>query len=144
MSFAVDVNLLIYASATQSPQHPKASGFMATCVAGPEVCCFAWVTLMGYLRIVTQPRILAAPLSHSEAIGNVESLLALPHVRVIGELDTFWQTYRQLTARTPIRGDLVPDAHLAAILQCNGIKTLYTHDRDFRRFPFLDVRDPLG
>jgi predicted nucleic acid-binding protein len=41
------------------------------------------------------------------------------------------------------RGNLVPDAHLAALLRYYGVKTLYTHDRDFLKFPFLDVRDPL-
>ena len=45
-----------------------------------------------------------------------------------------------MTTEVPTRGNLVPDAHLASI---HGIKTLYTHDRDFRKFSFLDVRDPL-
>lgn len=43
-----------------------------------------------------------------------------------------------------IRGKLVPDAHLATILRQNGVRTLYTSDRDFRRFDFLDVRDPFA
>jgi predicted nucleic acid-binding protein len=44
----------------------------------------------------------------------------------------------------PTRGILVPDAHLAAVLRQSGITTLYTHDRDFRKFAFLDVREPLA
>jgi predicted nucleic acid-binding protein len=43
----------------------------------------------------------------------------------------------------PTRGNLVPDAHLAAVLRDNGIAAIYTNDRDFRKFAFLDVRDPL-
>lgn len=82
------------------------------------------------------------------AARNVEALLALPHCRVIGENDgghgDFWSTYREITADVPARGNLVPDAHLAAILRCNGVAILYTHDRDFRKFSFLDVRDPLS
>ena len=42
------------------------------------------------------------------------------------------------------RGNLVPDAHLAAVLRQNGIRTIYTHDRDFRKFDFLEVKDPLA
>jgi hypothetical protein len=38
----------------------------------------------------------------------------------------------------------VPDAHLAALLRQHGVKKLYTHDRDFLKFSFLDVRDPLA
>ena len=41
------------------------------------------------------------------------------------------------------RGNLVPDAHLAAPLRSHGVRTVYTHDRDFLKFPFLQVVDPL-
>ena len=49
-----------------------------------------------------------------------------------------------VTAGAPTRGNLVPDAHLAALLRHHGVRTLYTHDRDFRKVPFLVVRDPLA
>jgi predicted nucleic acid-binding protein len=48
-----------------------------------------------------------------------------------------------MTADVPTRGNLVPDAHLAAILRQHGMKKLYSHDRDFLKFSFLDVRDPI-
>jgi predicted nucleic acid-binding protein len=51
--------------------------------------------------------------------------------------------YREVTAPTPARGNDVPDAQLAALVRQHGVRTLYTVDRDFRRFPFLDVRDPF-
>ena len=54
----------------------------------------------------------------------------------------FWQTYKVLAAEYQPSGNLVPDLQLAAILKENGIKRLYTCDRDFRRFEFLDVVDP--
>lgn len=44
----------------------------------------------------------------------------------------------------PVRGNLVPDAHLAALLRQNGGRALYTRDGDFRKFSFLDVRDPFA
>jgi len=44
----------------------------------------------------------------------------------------------------PTRGNLVPDTQLAALLHLHGIRVLYTHDRDFLKFPFLTVRDPLS
>lgn len=98
---------------------------------------------MGYLRMATHPSIFDRPLSHDEALHNVETLLALPHCRVIGEEEGFWHDYREITAEVPTRGNLVPDAHLAAILRGHGVTTLYTHDRDFRKFDFLTVCDPL-
>lgn len=144
MSFGVDVNILLYASDRGSPLQPRAVAFLGECARRGEVFCLAWVTLMSYLRMATHPAIFAKPLSHAEAAGNVEALLALPHARVIGEDDNFWPVYRQLTGDVPTRGNLVPDAHLAAVLRVHGVTTLFTHDRDFRKFSFLDVRDPVG
>lgn len=148
MSYGIDVNVLLYASDAGSPLNAKALAFLESCAAKPEVCCLAWITLMGYLRMATHPAIFARPLTPREAARNVQAVLDLPHCRVIGEDDggegSFWRTYLEVTAEVPARGNLVPDAHLAAILRRNGVATLYTHDRDFRKFSFLDVRDPLA
>jgi hypothetical protein len=144
VSFGIDVNILLYASDASSPMHRKAREFLARCAANREVFCLAWVTVMSYLRMSTHPAIFARPLSHDEALRNVEAVLNLPHCRVIGEADSFWDSYREVTAEVPTRGNLVPDAQLASILLGHGVTTIYTHDRDFRKFSFLDVRDPLG
>jgi toxin-antitoxin system PIN domain toxin len=144
MSFGIDVNILLYASDQSCPQHADASAFLQSCASDAQVFCLAWVTVMSYLRMATHPRIFAQPLSHADAASNIEALMALPHCRVIGEHDGFWKSYREITGDVPARGNLVPDAHLAAVLRQNGVATLYTHDRDFRKFAFLDVRDPLA
>jgi predicted nucleic acid-binding protein len=65
-------------------------------------------------------------------------------VRVFAEEDGFWDIYREVTKDVSTRGYLLPDAHLAALLSQHGVVTLYTHDRDFRKFSFLDVRDPVA
>ena len=67
----------------------------------------------------------------------------MPNVYCVSETEGFWQTYVEITTGMPVRANFVPDAHFAAILKQHGIRTLYTHDRDFRRFPFLRVIDPL-
>lgn len=143
MSFAIDVNVLLYASDTSSPLNASAVQFVSDCARGGEVYCLAWTTLMGYLRMATHPAIFAKPLSQEEAQQNVDMLLASPHAQVLAEEDGFWPVYREVCAGLPVRGNLVPDAHLAALLRQHGVKTIYTHDRDFRKFDFLDVRDPF-
>jgi len=143
VSYSLDVNVLLYASDRASERHPSARQFLESCAKGPELLCLTWPTLMSYLRIATHPRIFSTPLSPSEAHGNVASLLALPHVRAVSELDGFLEAYDHVTGGLPVRGNLVPDAHLVAILFQHGIRTLYSHDRDFRKFPFLDLRDPF-
>ena len=144
MSYAIDVNILLYASDSASAHHGPAVEFLERCASGREVCCLAWPTVMGYLRMSTHPAIFGAPLSPDEAMTNMEGLLELPHVRVLSEEEGFWDVYRQVTRGLAVRGNLVPDAHLAALLLQHDVRTLYTNDADFRRFEFLEVRNPLG
>lgn len=144
MSFSLDVNVLLYASDSSSPMHAAALAFLGSVARDDEVCYLPWPTVMGYLRIATHPRIFAAPLSPAEAQGNVDRLLARPQVRCIGETEGFWDVYRNIVRDVPVRGNLVPDAHVAAILRQHGIKRLYTRDRDFARFAFLDVVEPFA
>ena len=143
MSYSVDVNVLLYASDTSSSKHPEAIRFVKQRASDPDLFCLAWPTLMAFLRISTHPRIFARPLSPDDALGNIESLLSLPRVRLLSEGEGFLEIYREVTARFAVRGNLVPDAHLAALLLQHGVRRLYTIDRDFRKFDFLEVTDPF-
>ena len=144
MSFAIDVNILLYASDTGSPHFERAKSFIESCIAQREIFYVGWPTVMSYLRIATHPAVFDHPLSPDEAMANIESLRDLPHARFLSEDEEFWAVYRAITSAVPTRGNLVPDAHLAALLRSHGVMTLYTHDRDFLKFPFLNVRDPLA
>ena len=144
MSFSIDVNLLLYASTGASPYHAMASAFLKECSAGREVFCLAWPTLMAYLRMSTNPAIVSPPLSPAQAMDNISSLIELPHVRLLAEQEGFWEVYREITGGLVVRGNLVPDAHLAALLRQHGVDTLYTNDDDFRRFSFLRIKNPVA
>jgi len=143
MSAAIDVNVLLFASDSASPLHERAAEFLEQCAAGPDVLYLAWSTVLSYLRISTHPAIFANPLQPEEAARNAEMLLRLPHVRALAEEDGFWDLYREVTKKMPTRGNDVPDAHLATLLRQHGVTTLFTNDRDFRKFDFLKVRDPF-
>ena len=144
MSCSLDANVLLYASDRSSERHEAARKFLESCAAGPELLYLAWPVLMSYLRVATHSRIFVVPLTPEEAFGNVTALLAMPHIRAVSELDGFADAYQHVTSELVVRGNLVPDAHLAAILFQHGIRTLYSSDRDFRKFTTLDVRDPFS
>jgi toxin-antitoxin system PIN domain toxin len=144
VSFALDVNILLYASDSGSPLHERARRFLDACAAGSEIVYLAWPTVMAYLRIATHSAIFAKPLPPQDALQNIEALLALPQVRPLGESEGFWDAFRQTAREIPARGNLVPDIHLATILRQHGVNRICTHDRDFRRFSFLKVIDPLA
>jgi toxin-antitoxin system PIN domain toxin len=144
VSFSLDVNVLLHASDSESAVHSQARSFLEACARGGEVFCLGWPVVMSYLRIATHPSVFLRPLSHEHAARNIESLLKLPHVRTISEEEGFWEIYMEVTGTVPTHGNLVPDAHLAALLHQHGIRRLYTRDRDFRKFDFLDARDPFA
>lgn len=144
MSYSLDVNVLLYASDRSSAHYPAARRFLESCAADPEVLCLTWPTLMSYQRIATHPGIFAAPLAPDEALANVTALLALPHVRAIAERDNFIDAYTRVARGMVVRGNLVPDAHVAAILFQHGVGVIYSNDRDFLKFDTLDVRDPFA
>jgi hypothetical protein len=73
VSFAIDVNVLLYASDEGSPFSRRARTFLDHCVSGGEVLCVAWTTLMSYLRISTHPGIFAHPLAPDEAMQNART-----------------------------------------------------------------------
>jgi hypothetical protein len=144
VSHAIDANLLLHASDASSTFHERALAFLRSSAEGPELLYLPWPVLMTYLRIATHSAIFQDPLSPAEAERNVEALLGRPHVRTLGELDGFWEVYRRVSSGGVVRGNLVPDAHLVSLLLQHGVTTLWTHDRDFRRFTGIRVRDPFA
>jgi toxin-antitoxin system PIN domain toxin len=143
LSYSIDVNVLLYASDQASPFNAQAIRFLEKRDQDPELFCVAWSTLMGYLRISTHPGIFSSPLSPDEALSNLEALLNLPRVKVLTELDGFLEVYREVTGQFPVRGNLVPDAHLAVLLRQHDVRVIYTTDADFKKFDFLKVRNPF-
>lgn len=143
MSYSIDANLLLYASDTSSPFHPVAFEFLETRPSDSDLLCLTWPTLMAYQRIATHPSIFSQPLSPTRAWDNVQNLLSLPRVRVITEEPGFASDYLNMTSEVIVRGNLVPDAHLATILRQHGVRRIYTADTDFRKFDFLEVINPL-
>ena len=142
MSISVDANILVYASNDVDPAHETADSLMAKLAEGPEIVYLFWPTVIAYLRIVTHPSILPHPLTPDEATANIQRLTERPHVRSVGESSGFWRLYLDSGGQKS-RGDAVPDTHLASLMRENGVRILYTRDKGFRRFDFLDVRDPF-
>jgi uncharacterized protein len=144
MSYTIDANVLLHASDESSPVHARARAFVQRLADGPEIAYLFWPTVMAYLRIATHPAVFARPLTAAEAIGNLEQLLARPHVRTTGEQERFWSQFREVSDDAAPAGNLVPDAHLVTLMLENGVRTIWTRDRDFRRFPRIEVRDPFA
>ncbi len=142
MSASIDANVLAYASNDAEPVQARAKAFIGQLAEGPDLLYLFWPTILGYLRIVTHPSILKRPLTPVEAQTNIERLASRANVRTPGESNSFWELFLA-SGGASARGNAVPDTHLATLMRGNGVRILYTRDRGFRRFDFLDVRDPF-
>ena len=143
MSETFDVNVLVYATQRSSPFHDTAKALVERFATGPGLVYLLWPVALGYLRIVTHPTLLDAPLAPDVAADNIEQFVSQPHVRQVGEIDGFWPVYRRVADTVRPKGNLVPDAHLVALMRQHGISTIWSHDRDFRKFEGITVRDPF-
>ena len=144
MTATLDTNVLIYASDESSSFHVRALELLETLATGPQLVYVFWPVALSYLRISTHQAIFQKPLSAAEAVSNVDDLVSRPHVRTGGEADRFWDTYREVTSGVAVRGNLVPDAHIVALMRQHGVSTIWSHDRDFLKFQGIKVRDPFA
>lgn len=144
MSFTVDANLLLYASDEASPNSQRAVELLTRFAEGSELMYLFWPVLTSYLRIATHPSVFQTPLSADDAMENVDRLLGLPQVRSPGEDDGFWGVYRLVTQGLVVRGNLVPDAHVVALMHQYGVMTIWSRDRDLRKFEGIRAIDPFG
>jgi toxin-antitoxin system PIN domain toxin len=138
----IDANLLIYAYDASSPQHERARAWLEDVLSRSRPVRFAWMTILAFLRITTNHRAFANPLSTAEAVANVSAWLAQPAAGVVEPGEHHWRLMCTLLPVAQARGPLVMDAHLAALAIEYGA-VLYTADRDFSRFPDLNTVNPL-
>jgi toxin-antitoxin system PIN domain toxin len=139
----VDVNLLIHAVNADSPDHARARNWLLELLRGQEPVALPWAVLIGFVRITTHPRILPNPLPLTEALQQVEQWLALPNVTVLQATDTHARYFDSLCRAANATGNLVTDAHLAALAVEHSVE-LASCDTDFSRFPGLRWFNPLA
>jgi uncharacterized protein len=138
----LDLNLLLYAYNSTAREHNDAAHWLSGLFSGRETIGLPWVTLLGFLRITTAPKILANPRDLDQAAAIVSDWLGRTNVSVVSPTERHWQLLSGLLPKHRIRSSLITDAHLAALAIEHGA-TLCTNDRDFLRFPGLKVEFPL-
>ena len=133
-----DVNVLLYAEDAASVSHEVARKWLERSLSAAEPTGFTWLSLVGFLRIGTNPDIYPQPLSPREALDVMDGWLDHPHTVVLGPGDAHRRILRRLIESTGTAGNLTTDAHLAAIAIAHGA-TLASFDADFHRFKKLKL-----
>ena len=136
-----DVNVLVHAHNIDSSVHEKARRWWDACLAGTEGIGLAWAAVLGFLRITTNRRVVAQPLSVRDVMARLETWLAMPHVHIAQPSDSHFARLRAQLERIGTAGNLTTDAHLAVLAMERGY-VLYSTDTDFARFEGLRWVNP--
>ena len=137
-----DVNLLVYAHNSQSRRHEAARKWWEDLLNGTGTVGLPWVTILGFIRIATNPKILDNPLDVSSACTRVRSWLARPQTALIHPGDRHADILFDLLEEAGSAGNLTTDAHLAA-LAIEHQAELHSTDADMVRFRGLRWTNPL-
>ena len=129
----VDANVLLYTANESDPHHEIARGWLDSALSGSEPVGFAWIVLLAYLRLSTKVGVFPLPISVEEAIVDLRTWISEPTAVRVDATPRHLDVLAGLLVDTGTGGNLVSDAHLAALAIEHGA-TVVTFDNDFGRF----------
>jgi toxin-antitoxin system PIN domain toxin len=132
----VDANVLLHAVNRDSAQHESARQWLDNALAGPETVGFAWSVILAFIRVSTHPAVYARPLAPQEAVATAQGWLAQPPAAIVEPTARHLGVLGGLLSSAGTAGNLVSDAHLAA-LAVEHAAQLISFDSDFGRFDGL-------
>jgi len=139
----LDANVLIYAHDETSPHHEPARQWIEDTFSGSDEIGIALVSILAFLRVMTNPGIFGAPVTVADAIEIVTEWLSRPNVGIVQPTGRHFEVLKDVARSGKARGPLLMDAHIAALSLEHGA-TLCTTDRDFARFKGVRIEDPIG
>ena len=137
-----DVNLLVYAYNADVPQHESARGWWEEALSSGTDVGLAWAVAMGFIRLVTHPRVVTAPAAPAQAVATVRSWFVVPAVRAVHPGPRHLDILGELLQASGVAASLTSDAHIAA-LAIEHQAELHSNDVDFARFSGLKWVNPL-
>lgn len=137
-----DVNVLVYAHREETADHAACRDWLEGTVNGDEAYAMSDIVLSGFIRVVTHPKVFKHPSRGADAFAFAEQLRRQPGCVRVEPGPRHWDVFRRLCVESGAKGNLVPDAYLAALAIESGCEWIST-DRDFSRFKGLRWRHPL-
>ena len=134
--------MLVYAHRRDADRHAEYRTWLEQVIHADQPFGFSEIALSGFLRIVTHPRVFKQPTPLAEALAFCAALRSRPNATLMAPGPRHWEIFTRLCVEVGARGNLVPDAYLAAIAIETGSEWVTT-DGDYRRFTGLRVRHPL-
>jgi len=129
----VDANLLIYAHNSSERSHESARIWWEEMLNGDQHIGLALSTMLTFLRVMTNPRIVPNPMPLKDAIEVVRSWLTRKNTKIVTPGAEHGSILFGLLEDVGVAGNLTSDAHLAA-LALEYRAQIATADVDFARF----------
>jgi uncharacterized protein len=140
---AIDTSILVYAQREEAPHHALAAVLLANLAEGDNPWALPWPCMYEFLRVVTHPRVFDPPTGLDVALEDLDSLLESPSLVLLGEGPAHTEHLRRSVRAGQATGNLIHDAHIAALCLEHGVREFLTADRDMTRFTGLRVRNPF-
>lgn len=137
----VDANVLLYAVNADAQHHKTSVDWLDRSLSGADTVGFTWLALTAFIRISTKISLFPNPLTTQEAVDQVRQWLAAPAARVVEPSPAHAVVLGHLLNQVGTGGNLVSDAHLAAIA-LEQRATVISFDSDFGRFEGVDWSTP--
>lgn len=134
--------MLVYAHRGGTPEHDRIGAWLEEVANNSAPFGLSTLVLSGMLRVVTHPRVFAAPTPLDSALGFIEELRARPNCVEIAPGPRHWEIFADLCRDSGATGNEVPDAYHAALAIESGSEWITT-DRGFARYMGLNWRHPL-
>jgi toxin-antitoxin system PIN domain toxin len=131
---AVDTNVLVFSEITSSPHHRVARSLMTELAEGAVPWAIPWPCLCEFLRVVTHPRVFSPPMPMAIALHDLNEIFKSPSLILLSETERHFDVLQTMITRSGAAGNLIHDAHVAALCVEHGVRELITGDRDFARF----------
>jgi toxin-antitoxin system PIN domain toxin len=139
----VDANILLLAADASAPDHIRAVAWLTSQLGGTRRVALPWESLNAFLRIATHPRAARNPLTAADAWRFVDDWLAVPVAWVPVPTESHAEVLGGLVTKYRVTGNLIPDAHLAALAIEHGLEVC-SADTDFARFTEVRWTNPLA
>ena len=141
--FVVDTNILVHAANLDSPLHAPCRSFVDGCRRRTGAWYLTWGICYEFLRVATHSRVLPRPWRGPEAWRFVEAILSSPGLGLLVPGERHRDVLGEVFREPPhLAGNVVYDAKTAVLMRGHGVKTIYTRDTDFHRFPYVEPVDP--
>jgi toxin-antitoxin system PIN domain toxin len=137
----VDANVLLYAVNSASEHHRASLRWLDRALSGADGVGFAWVPLLAFVRLSTKEGLFPSPLRPSEAMGQVADWLSAPSATMVTAGARHVDILARLLDQLGTGGNLVNDAHLAA-LAVEHRASVVSYDSDFGRFDDVSWATP--